>query len=49
MDEGCVGVYFDFGECGLSVVEFDECLEVIEGVMQYSDGEVSLVRVDVRC
>ena len=46
VDEGCIGVYLDFGEDGLSVIESDECLSVVEGVMQL-DGETSLYKIEV--
>ncbi|MGH8383675.1 hypothetical protein [Pseudomonas sp.] len=47
VDEGCVGVYLDFGGCGLSIIESDECLSVVEGAMQYLDGEISLYKIEV--
>ncbi|MCU9947240.1 hypothetical protein [Pseudomonas sp. PDM13] len=41
-DEGCVGVYLDFGDSGLSVIESDDCLSVVEDVVQFSDAKISL-------
>ncbi|MBK5415322.1 hypothetical protein [Pseudomonas sp. TH31] len=47
VDDGCVGVYLDFGGRGLSVIESDECLSVVEGMMEYLDGEISLYKIEV--
>lgn len=47
IDEGCVGVYLDFGDCGLSVIESDECLSVIDGMVQYSDGQIALCKIGI--
>ncbi|NWE29694.1 hypothetical protein [Pseudomonas gingeri] len=47
VEEGCIGVYIDFGDCGISVIEFDECLSVVEGAVQYLEGEVCLFKVEV--
>ncbi|WP_420234595.1 hypothetical protein ACN079_10190 [Pseudomonas sp. ABY48] len=47
LNEGCIGVYFDFGDCGLSIVECDGCMAVIEDVQRYPDDKVSLFRVSV--
>lgn len=47
VDEGCIGVYFDFGGSGLSIIESDECLSVREGLMQYLDGEIFLYKIEV--
>jgi hypothetical protein len=46
-NEGCVGVYLDFGDYGLSIIESDECLSVVEGMMQYPDGDVSLYKIEI--
>ncbi|WP_434649174.1 hypothetical protein [Pseudomonas sp. D1-2] len=45
LSEGCIGVYFDFGECGISVVERDGCMVVIEGVQWCSEDNVSLYKM----
>lgn len=47
IDEGCVGVYLDFGSCGISVIESDDCLSVIDDVVQFSDSGVSLCKIKV--
>ena len=47
VDEGCVGIYLDFGDSGLSIIESDECLSVVEGMMQYLGGEISLHKISV--
>ncbi|WP_123598671.1 hypothetical protein [Pseudomonas frederiksbergensis] len=47
VDEGCVGVYLDFGGCGLSVIESNECLSVEDGVAQFYYGNISLAEVRV--
>lgn len=44
IDEGCVGVYLDFGGCGFSVIESDNCLSVVEGVIEYSDDLIALCK-----
>jgi hypothetical protein len=44
IDEGCVGVYIDFGNSGFSVVESDECLSIVEGIVNFSEGKISLHR-----
>lgn len=45
LDEGCVGVYFDCGVCGFSVVENNGCLSFVSGVSDF-EGEVFLVEKD---
>ncbi|WP_085633313.1 MULTISPECIES: hypothetical protein [unclassified Pseudomonas] len=47
VDEGCIGVYLDFGDCGFSVVESDGCLSVIDGAVQFSSDNVLLCKVGV--
>ncbi|AIS15694.1 hypothetical protein JM49_29610 [Pseudomonas chlororaphis subsp. aurantiaca] len=47
VDEGCVGIYLDFGGYGLSIIESDECLSVVEGTMQYLNGEISLYKIEI--
>lgn len=47
VEEGCIGVYLDFGDSGLSIIEFDECLSVVEGVMRYFEGEISLFKIEI--
>lgn len=46
VDDDCVGVYLDFGDCGLSVVELGGCLLFEDGVFQFkNDTVVSLVKI----
>ncbi|WP_460949849.1 hypothetical protein AB6N16_20830 [Pseudomonas marginalis] len=45
VDDGCVGVYLEFDGCGLSVLESDDCLSVVEGVVDYSNNCVSLCEI----
>lgn len=47
VEEGCVGVYLDFSGGGLSIIESDECLSVVEGMVQYLEGEISLYKIEV--
>lgn len=47
IDEGCIGVYFDFGGSDLSVTESDECLSVTKGVFKFSDSKISLHKLRV--
>ena len=47
IDEGCVGVYLDFGGCGISVIESNECLTVTDDVVQFSDGKILLRKVRI--
>ncbi|MET3456143.1 hypothetical protein ABIC88_002717 [Pseudomonas kilonensis] len=47
IDEGCVGVYLDFGSCGLSVIESDNCLSITDDVVQFSDSRISLCKMKV--
>ncbi|APQ10306.1 hypothetical protein BJP27_01845 [Pseudomonas oryzihabitans] len=47
IEEGCIGIYLDFGDDGFSVIETDECLSVVEGWVQSLDSEVFLYKIDV--
>ncbi|KJH79020.1 hypothetical protein UB23_00485 [Pseudomonas sp. ES3-33] len=47
IDEGCVGVYLDFGSLGLSVINSNECLSVVDDVVKFSDSKISLFKVRV--
>lgn len=47
VDEGCVGVYLNFGGCGLSVIESNECLSVVDDVVKFSDSKISLRKMRV--
>lgn len=40
VEDGCVGVYFDFGECGFSVFESEDNLSITDGVVGVSDGVI---------
>lgn len=46
VEDGCVGVYFDFGDCGFSVLEFGDNLSIIDGVARVSD-DVALSRLEI--
>lgn len=37
VEDGCVGVYFDFGSCGFSVFESEDGLSIVDGVVRVSD------------
>ncbi|MCE0460379.1 hypothetical protein [Pseudomonas uvaldensis] len=37
VEDGCVGVYFDFGGCGFSVFESEDGLSIVDGVVRVSD------------
>jgi hypothetical protein len=45
VEEGCVGVYFDCGECGFSVLENDSCLSIVNGVQNFFRDEVVLSKL----
>lgn len=47
VDEGCIGVYLDFGSCGFSVIENDGCLSVADGVVKFSDNRILLCGIKV--
>jgi len=47
VDEGCVGIYLDFGGYGFSLIESRDCLSIVEGAMQYLDCEISLYKIEV--
>lgn len=47
IDEGCVGVYLDFGGCGLSVIESNECLSVVDDMVKFSDSKILLLKMRV--
>ncbi len=40
IEEGCVGVYFDFGDSGFSILESDDNLSIIDGRVMVSDDVV---------
>ena len=46
VEDGCVGVYFDFGDCGFSVLESEDNLSIIDGVVRTSD-DVALSRLEI--
>jgi hypothetical protein len=46
MEDGCVGVYFNFGDCGFSVLESEDNLSIIDGVVRISDDMV-LSRLEI--
>ena len=37
VEDGCVGVYFDFGNCGFSVFESEDGLSIVDGVVRVPD------------
>lgn len=37
VEDGCVGVYFDFGSCGFSVFESEDGLSIVDGVVRVFD------------
>lgn len=47
VDEGCVGVYLNFGSCGLSVIESNECLSVVDDMVEFYDSKISLLEMRV--
>ncbi len=44
VDEGCIGIYFEFGNSGFSVLDVDNCLLIKNGIQQFTDKEVSLCK-----
>ncbi|WAH59588.1 hypothetical protein LZ023_08585 [Pseudomonas silvicola] len=47
VEEGCIGVYLNFGSCGLSVIESGECLSVVDDMVRFSDSKILLLEVRV--
>ena len=47
VDGGCVGVYLEFDGCGLSVLESDDCLSVVESNIDFSNGCISLCEISI--
>ena len=47
VDDGCVGVYLEFDGCGLSVLESDDCLSVVDSVVDFSNSCVSLCKISI--
>lgn len=45
IEEGCIGVYFDCGDCGFSVLEVDGCLSIIHGVSDNLQNDISLIKL----
>jgi len=45
--EGCIGVYLEFGSCGISFIEADECLTIVEGLKKYSHRDVYLCMIEI--
>ncbi|KNC17391.1 MULTISPECIES: hypothetical protein [unclassified Pseudomonas] len=40
VEDGCIGVYFDFGGCGFSILESEDNLSIVDGMIKVSDGVV---------
>jgi len=40
VEDGCIGVYFDFGGCGFSILESEDNLSIVDGMIKFSDGVV---------
>lgn len=45
--DGCVGVYLEFDGCGISVLESDDFLSVVDGVVDFSNSCVSLCEISI--
>lgn len=45
VDEGCIGVYFDFGSSSFSIIDADDCLMIKNGIQPFSDKEISLCKI----
>jgi len=46
VEDGCIGVYFDFGGCGFSVLESEDNLSIVDGVVRVSD-DVALSKLEI--
>lgn len=46
VEDDCVGVYFAFGDCGFSVLESEDNLSIIDGVVRVSD-DVALSKLEI--
>ena len=46
MEEGCVGVYFDFWDCGFSIFESEDNLSIIDGVVG-APSDLDLSRLEI--
>ncbi|HFH2864468.1 TPA: hypothetical protein ACGJQ6_005575, partial [Pseudomonas aeruginosa] len=46
VEDSCVGVYFDFGDCGFSVLESEDNLSIVDGVVRVSD-DVALSKLEI--
>ena len=45
--DGCIGVYVDFGGFGVSIIESDGCLSIVEGMVQCLERDISLCEMDL--
>lgn len=46
VEEGCVGVYFDFGDCGFSIFESDDNLSITDG-MDGAPSDLAMSRLEI--
>lgn len=46
IEDGYIGAYFDFGGCGFSVLESEDCLSISDGVVDISEN-IILFRLEV--
>lgn len=47
VSEGCIGLFFDCGDCGFSVLENDGCLSITDGIHTDFQDNVSLVKMEL--
>lgn len=45
VEDGCIGVYFDFGDCGFSVLESEDNLSITDGVVGVSE-DIALSKLE---
>ena len=46
VEDGCVGVYIDFGSEGVSILEMDDNLSIADGLVVLSEN-ISLSKIDI--
>lgn len=47
VDEGCIGIYLDFGWGGISIIEDEGCRSVVDGFFEYTDEKYFMCKVVV--